>query len=393
MSAPDSVHIAMKVAIFTDNDFGKVNGVTTTLRAVLDHAPDSLDLRVYTCEAQGIESPDYLSLSSFGIGIPYYREMKMYFPPFRRFLRHAAADGVELVHYTTPGPVGLAAMWVAHRLNVRMVGSFHTDLAEYTRVLSGSAWLGDLMHQYMRWPYGKCDRIFVPSEATREMLVRGRIDASKIDIWRRGVSTTRFDPARRSAALRARWSATDQRPVLLYVGRLSREKGLSLLEPLTRFLRNHRTSHRLVIAGDGPMRDELRERCRDAVFMGMLTHEEVAVTMASSDVFLFPSRTDTAGNVVLEAQACGLPVLVSDAGGPHENIVPGQTGFVCHAFEDFAYRTTELLRYSEKRTPMSEAARQYALTRSWDSALAPLYRAYAETRPATTAPLGARAAA
>src|SRR5262249_34987653 len=152
---------------------------------------------------------------AFGIGIPYYREMKMYLPPFRRFLRHAEADGIELIHYTTPGPVGLAAMWVAQRLNIPMVGSFHTDLAEYTRVLSGSARLGDLMHQYMRWPYGKCDRIFVPSEATREMLVGGGIDASKIDIWRRGVDTMRFDRARRSAALRAQWGASDDRPVLV----------------------------------------------------------------------------------------------------------------------------------------------------------------------------------
>ena len=134
----------MRVAIFTDNDFTKVNGVTTTLRAVLDHAPDSLDLRVYTCEAHGMDADEYLALSAYGIGIPYYREMKIYWPPFRRFLRHAAEDGIELIHYTTPGPVGLAAMWVARRLNLRMIGSFHTDLAEYARVLSGSTRLGDI---------------------------------------------------------------------------------------------------------------------------------------------------------------------------------------------------------------------------------------------------------
>src|SRR5215467_3644169 len=118
---------AMKVAIFTDNDFTKVNGVTTTLRAVLEHAPATVDIRVYTCEGVGIDTPDYLALRAFGVGIPYYREMKMYWPPFRRFVRHAALANIDLVHYTTPGPVGLAAMWVANRLGVRMVGSFHTD--------------------------------------------------------------------------------------------------------------------------------------------------------------------------------------------------------------------------------------------------------------------------
>ena len=373
----------MKVAIFTDNDFTKVNGVTTTLRAVLAHAPDSLDLRVYTCETDETDSEEYLALSAPGVGIPYYREMKVYWPPFQRFLRHAAADGIELVHYTTPGPVGLAAMWVAHRLRLPMVGSFHTDLAEYTRVLSGSDRLGDLMHHYMRWPYGRCQRIFVPSEATRAMLVRGHIEPAKIDIWRRGVDTASFDPARRSASLREQWGVSHERPALLYVGRTSREKGLSLLEPITRSLTEAGTSHRLIIVGDGPMRRELREACPDAIFTGTLTADQVAVAMASSDVFVFPSRTDTAGNVVLEAQACGLPVLVSDAGGPRENVCPGQTGFVCSGLPDFAYRCAELLRRPEKRKAMADAARQYALTRGWASALAPLYRAYVETRPAT----------
>ncbi len=379
----------MKVAIFTDNDFSKVNGVTTTLRAVLDHAPDALDLRIYTCESSGSETADYLGLPAYGCGIPYYREMKMYWPPFRRFLRHAAADGVELVHYTTPGPVGLAAAWVAHRLKVRMVGSFHTDLAEYTRLLSGSQRLGDIMHRYMRWAYGKCDRIFVPSESTRDMLVRGDIEATKIDIWRRGVETARFTPARRSAALRTRWGVSEKRPALLYVGRVSREKGLSLFDPLRQLLQQSGTSHRLIVVGDGPMQRELRDRCCDAVFTGTLGPDEVAIAMASADAFIFPSRTDTAGNVVLEAQASGLPVLVSDAGGPRENILPGQSGFVCHGLEDFAGRATELLRSASTRKTMGGAARAYALTRSWDSALAPLYRAYAETRQsAVSAPLG-----
>jgi glycosyltransferase involved in cell wall biosynthesis len=366
----------MKVAIFTDNDFDKVNGVTTTLRAVLQHAPANMDLRIYTCDGVGIESPDYLGLQAFGIGIPYYREMKMYVPPFRRFLRHAIADGVRLVHYTTPGPVGFAALWVASRLNLRVVGSFHTDLAEYTRMLSGSRRLGDLMHQYMKWPYGKCERIFVPSEATRELLLRGKIASSKIEIWRRGVATTQFNPARRSAALREHWGVTDSKPALLYVGRLSREKGLVLLDPLARALDAAGTSHRLVLVGDGPMRHELRSTCRDAVFAGTLAPDDVAVAMASADAFVFPSQTDTAGNVVLEAQASGLSVLVTDRGGPRENMRPGETGFVCGDLPEFVRRATDVLRCAEKRRRFGEAARQYSLTRRWDAALEPLYRSY-----------------
>src|SRR5580700_3106168 len=330
----------MKVAIFTDNDFGKVNGVTTTLRAVLEHAPDDLDLRIYTCESVGMEAIDYLSLSAFGIGIPFYREMKMYFPPLRRFLRHAMADGVDLVHFTTPGPVGLAAMWVASRLGLRMIGSFHTDLAEYTRLLSGSRWLGSLMQEYMRWPYGKCERVFVPSGATRDMLIRARIDPARIEIWPRGVSTTQFDPAKRSPALRERWRVSGRRPALVYVGRLSCEKGLGLLGPLTRHLDYAGVAHRLVFVGDGPMRQELEALCPGAVFTGTLSADDVAVAMASADLFVFPSLTDTAGNVVLEAQASGLPVVVTNVGGPHENMIAGRTGVVSADRDDFIRLTS-----------------------------------------------------
>src|SRR5262249_52511965 len=125
----------VNVAIFTDNDFEKVNGVTTTLRALIAHAPDKVDARIYTCGGVCVDSPDYRSLGAHGIGIPFYREMKMYKPPLRRLLRHVQAAGVDVVHLTTPGPVGLAGLWVASKLGVRVIGSFHTDLAEYTRQL------------------------------------------------------------------------------------------------------------------------------------------------------------------------------------------------------------------------------------------------------------------
>jgi glycosyltransferase involved in cell wall biosynthesis len=366
----------MNVAIFTDNDFGKVNGVTTTLAAALEHAPDDLNVRVYTCDEIGAETGDYLSLAAFGAGIPFYREMKMYLPPSRKFLRHAMTDAIEVVHLTTPGPVGLAALWVASRLGIPIVGSFHTDLAEYTRILSGSRGLGRLMEWYMRWLYGHCDRILAPSDATRDMLVRTGLERSRIDIWRRGVSTVRFDPAKRSQALRDTWGVSDERPAIIYVGRVSKEKGLQMLKPFSRFLEYGGVAHRVIVVGDGPMRAELQQECPDAVFTGTLRQDEVAVAMASADFLLFPSRTDTAGNVVLEAQASGLPVLVSEEGGPRENLRPAESGFICGAFNDFVRRAGDLLRHPRKRREMSAAAREYALTRRWETALEPLYDSY-----------------
>lgn len=368
----------MNVGIFTDNDFDKVNGVTTSLRAVLDHAPADLNLRVYTCASSGSDTPTYLALRSPGCGIPYYTEMKVHLPPVVRLLRQAERDRLDLIHLTTPGPVGLAALWIASRLHLPVVGSFHTHLAEYTSTLSGSKRLGALMQHYLRWSYGHCQHVLAPSEATRSLLISNHMEADRIRLWRRGVSTKRFDPRRRSESLRRQWTVSDARPALLYVGRLSHEKGLREMAAVRRFLQARRTPHRLVFVGDGPMRSELEQLCPEAVFTGTLQPNDVAVAMASSDLFVFPSRTDTAGNVVLEAQACGLPVLVTDEGGPRENVRTGDSGVVCASTRDFCRATLELCANEARRRRMGDAAREYALTRRWETALQPLYDTYRE---------------
>ena len=368
----------MKVAVFTDNDFDKINGVTTTLTAVLKHAPPDIEPRIYTASALGSDQPDYLALRSFGIGIPFYREMKMYLPHWRQYLERVRDERVEVLHLTTPGPLGLVALWVASQARLPLVGSFHTDLSAYTRMLSGSDRLGSWMQEYMRWMYNRCQRILVPSEATRRLMVKAKGHSDRIRVWTRGVDTALFTPERRSSRLRDDWRVSDARPALLYVGRVSKEKGLDLLPSLQDALWTRRIDHRLIITGDGPMRRELGKRCPDAVFTGPLGREAVADVFASADLFVFPSHTDTAGNVVLEAQASGLPVVVSDEGGPHENMHPGISGLVCPGTDagTWADQVAFLVRAPAARDSLSLGAREYALSRRWEAALAPLYQSY-----------------
>jgi glycosyltransferase involved in cell wall biosynthesis len=370
----------MNVAVFTDNDFDKINGVTTTLTALLRHAPSDIKPRIFTAAAIAADYPDYLALRSFGVGIPFYPGMMMYVPNWRRFLERVSADRIDVIHLTTPGPIGLMALWVAARAALPLVGSFHTDLAAYTRMLSGSDRLGAWMREYMRWMYGRCERVMVPSEATRQMLINAKSCVDRIQLWTRGVDTSQFTPWRRSPALRAEWRASEERPVLLYVGRISKEKGLDLLPGLQAALRARGVEARLVVAGEGPMQAELAGSCPDAIFTGPLGRDAVADVFASADLFVFPSRTDTAGNVVLEAQASGLPVVVSDAGGPKENMRPGVTGVVCGGQEPgtWADQIAPLLASAGPRGSMGRAARAYAVSRRWDAALAPLYQAYRE---------------
>jgi glycosyltransferase involved in cell wall biosynthesis len=368
----------MRVAILTDNDFAKINGVTTTLRAVLKHAPPDIRPRVYTLSDVGLEEPSYLALKAPGMAIPFYPAMRMYWPRLGTLARHLAADRAELVHVTTPGPAGLAARALVSRLGLPLVGSFHTHLAEYTTVLSGSGRLGSWMNLYMRWLYGRCQRLLVPSVDTLLRLRHAGWDGSRLGVWRRGVDTDLFTPARRSAALRESWGVSAARPAILYAGRLSAEKGLARLAGILGYLNPRRIDARLIVVGDGPMASELREQCPDAIFMGEVPHDQVGAVMASADLFVFPSDTDTAGNVVLEAQASGLPVLVSRLGGPREHMLDGDTGVVCDpaAMVDFARRTAQLVVDGERRAAMGEAARRYSLTRTWDAALQPLFAAY-----------------
>jgi glycosyltransferase involved in cell wall biosynthesis len=380
----------MNVAIFTDNDFDKINGVTTTLTAALRHAPASQRLRVYTAATLAVDTPEYLAVRSLGMPIPFYRDMRMYLPRLFEFVARAKADRIDVIHLTTPGPIGLAALFVAWRLRLPIVGSFHTDLAAYAATLSGSARLGSLMREYMRWPYGKCVKILAPSGHTRRLLIDAKTDPAKVDLWQRGVDTSLFSPARRSQALRDSWHVSSRRPALLYVGRVSREKQLLTLPAVQDRLHALGIEHRFVIAGGGPLLSELQKRMPDAIFTGPLSRDAVAQVFASSDLFVFPSRTDTAGNVVLEAQASGLPVVISGTGGPRENMVAGRTGTVCHnnGADEWASAIAAMLRNEVRQNEMRAAARQYALTRTWELAMQPLYRAYLEAhlRRATATP-------
>ena len=370
----------MNVGIFTDNDFGTANGVTTSLRAVLRHAPDSIRPHIYTASEIGDDSPDYFAAKSIGVGLPFYREMRLYLPRLNLFLQRVREDGMDLVHFTTPGPIGLAARFVAWRLGLRSVGSVHTHLAACTAQLSGSDRLAALMGHYLRWCYRRCDRVLVPSESTRDVLVGSGIDGTRVSFWRRGVDVDLFSPTKRSQALREHWRVSDRRPAIVYAGRISREKGLALLPAVRSALHRRGIDHRLVLLGDGPMRAELQARLPDAVFTGTLSSRDLAVALASSDLLLFPSETDSAGHVVLEAQASGIPALVSDRGGPKEYIKPNQTGFICFAgdAEGFACHAASLLHEVRRRRQMGDAARAHALTLRWDAALQPLYQVYTE---------------
>jgi glycosyltransferase involved in cell wall biosynthesis len=367
----------MRVAVFTDNDFDKVNGLTTTLTALLEHAPVDVSPRIYTASSLGTNAPDYLALRSIALPIPFCSETALYLPHPREYLRRIQRDAIDVLHLTTPGPLGLTALWIAARTGLPIVGSLHTDLAKYTTARSGSRSLGLLMAQYVRRVYGRCGQTLAPSNATREQLIELGLPPERVELWRRGVDTALFSPSRRASRLRERWRTSARELVLLYVGTLSRDKSLDGLPEVLYRLRAKGVPHRMVIAGDGPYRKTLAEQIPDAVFTGALDRSDVADVFAAADLFVFPS-TDTAGNAVLEAQASGLPVVVSASGGQIEQMLPGVTGLVCEHSDPkrWADVIACLATDERRRGEMGRAARAFALRRRWSDALAPIYQAY-----------------
>lgn len=380
----------MRTAVFTDNDFHKVNGVTTTWRAVLQATAAAREVRIYTAADEAVDLPDYFAAASFGCGLPWYRDMRVYLPRLRRFRRQVQRDDVSVVHVATPGPVGLAGRWVARELGLPLVGSYHTHLGDYAGAMSGSPRLGRALDAYMRWFYAPCATLLVPSDAAATQLVGQGYRADSMRIWPRGVDTTLFAPDKASAALRRNWHVDERRPAILYAGRLSVEKGLAIVEAVQRRLHRGAVAHRFIFAGDGPMRARLMRECPDGVFLGSLSHTAMAQVMASADVLFFPSATDTFGNVVLEAQASGLAAVVSDRGGPAQQVRAGVTGSVCTAgdADAFADALVALLRSPARRLAMGHAARQVAVGRSWDVAVRPLLAAWQDAREMAAARRG-----
>jgi phosphatidylinositol alpha 1,6-mannosyltransferase len=269
-----------------------------------------------------------------------------------------------------------AQRWAAAR-GIPVVSSFHTHFVSYFRYY-GVPWLEGFGWRMLRRFYARCARVYVPSEAIiRELDEHG---IGRTELWSRGIDLARFAPEHRSRELRTLAGADDATPVLLMVSRLVKEKDMADLVAMERELRRRGSTHRLVLVGDGPMRAELEAALPDAFFAGHQSGEALARWYASGDVFVFPSTTETFGNVVLEAQASGMPTVVVDRGGPPDLVTPGETGFVARPNDpaDLADRVEALLRDPVERQRMGLAARDAARWRDWSAINGRLLDSYRE---------------
>lgn len=371
------------LAHFTDTLY-EVNGVGLTLQRQLQAAISAnKKYTLITCDTEA-RLPQQGVRNFVPIGVFHFSEypqQNLFHPPFFEILNYCYEQHFTHIKTATPGPMGLAALVVARLLHLPLWGTYHTAVPQYVQYLTGDAGMEELMWKYIIWFYNQMDLVFVPSGATAEELAQKGIEPQKIRVYPRGVDVELFHPAKRNGVLEKRYQVKDGLK-LLYVGRVSKEKNLQLLASAFKTLIHSHPELKLFIVGDGPYLEEMRREMwgSPCVFTGYLAGEDLAEVYASCDLFVFPSTTDTFGNVVLEAQASGLPVIVTDSGGPQENVLDGITGIIVPGDDEEALRRAldRILGQPQRLQEMGRAARDYVKQRSFASAFQDAWKMYEE---------------
>src|SRR5436190_96326 len=363
-----------KRAWFTDT-LEDVNGVATTIQKMTAAGAAAGNELIVVTSRSNLRIDEFPIKNFPPIGefeLPEYELQKLSFPPILQMLDYIQREKFTEIIISTPGPVGLTALLAAKMLNLQTSGIYHTDFPQYVRILTEDSFLESMAWRYMHWFYGQLDTVFVNSEEYRQSWIRHGLDPVKLKILPRGLVTELFHPDRREPAFFDKFGASNGEVRLLYVGRISREKDLDLLVDAYRRLRKEGLPVQLFVVGHGPYSEALAKSLPEAFFTGYLRGKELATAYASADVFVFPSTTDTFGNVILEAQACGLPVVVSDSGGPKELVEDKANGLITksHDVEDFTRAIRALVTDSALRERMANSARDSVTDRSWPRAFA-----------------------
>ena len=359
----------MKVSLVTETYPPEVNGVARTLdRLCRGLAARGHEVRVVRPRPlEPVGDGPVRQIVVPGAPLPGYGRLRFgWYCPWRlaEFWR---AEPPDVVHVATEGPLGLAALRSAGRLGLPVTSTFHTDFDQYFRFYGFGA-LRRAARSYLRWFHNRTACTLAPTAAQSETLASAGF--RRVAVLSRGVDAELFHPGRRSEELRRSWDAAEGSLVALYVGRLAAEKNLSLLEHAARTLLGRVPGARMVLVGDGPEDGRLRRDHPDFVFCGERRGEDLATCYASADLFLFPSLTETFGNVVAEAMASGLAVVAFDRAAAAELIEDAVQGALVRPEEPAAFprRAVELaLEGSARVRAMGRLARGPAEAHGWDA--------------------------
>ena len=369
-SQPDAHRRGLRIAFVTESYPPEINGVANTVARVIDGLRSrSHEVQVVRPRQgrhdQGARPHGPHDVLTGGMAIPMYGQLRLGFPSRRRLQDLWQAQPPDVVHIATEGPLGWSALQAASRLRLPVCSDFRTNFQAYSKFY-GLAWLKNPIISYLRSFHNLCHSTMVPTDALRQALAQEGF--SPLSVVARGVDVTLFTPARRSDSLRALWGVAKDEVVALYVGRLAAEKNLQLLLEAFRNMRAADPRVRLVIVGDGPIRGQLQAQCPDAIFAGFQRGEDLAACYASSDMFLFPSLTETFGNVTAEAMASGLAVVAFDDAGAGQLIQHRGNGLLAPRDDpaQFVQLATGLAIDGALRERLGAQARDTARHMGWD---------------------------
>jgi len=329
----------LRIAVVTETYLPEINGVAVTMGRLVDglrereHTIQLIRPRQFPAEVP-MRAPFFEEVLHRGLAIPRYDMLKLGFPARRKLMRLWALKRPDIVHIVTEGPLGWSALSAARALGLPVSSDFHTNFHAYSTHY-GIGWLKPSIVTYLRMLHNRTHCTLVPTAGMRDELLK--LKFRDLKVVARGIDTRLFNPVRRSDDLRRSWGVAPGDPVALHVGRLAAEKNLPLLlKTFERMLTvNPRTQ--LVLVGDGPERASLEANYPQYVYGGVRTGEDLATYYASADIFLFPSVTETYGNVTLEAMASGLAVVAYNYAAAEEHIHHDQNGLVARPNDDTAF--------------------------------------------------------
>ncbi|MEA5122371.1 glycosyltransferase family 4 protein [Xanthomonas floridensis] len=346
----------MRYAIVTETYPPEVNGVALTVHGLetgLRARGHQVDVVRPRQNGDPAEAADALLVR--GAALPRYPGLKFGLPATQRLTRHWRMSQPDAIYIATEGPLGWSAMRAARRLGIPVASGFHTRFDEYLPDY-GAAWLQGTALRWMRRFHNQAEATLVP---TRELQQTLRDDGFQhVQVLARAVDSQQFDPARRDPALRAEWGIEGEGFAAIYVGRIANEKNLPLAVHAFRKLQQVRPKARFVWVGDGPARAKIAHENPDFIFSGIQRGDALARHFASGDLFLFPSRSETFGNVTLEAMASGVATVAFDYGAAREYLRNGQTGAAVETDEAFVQAAVALTRDDALRQRLAAAAAQ-----------------------------------
>lgn len=299
-----------------------------------------------------------------GLPIPFYKQLRMGLPAKGELTRLWSKQRPDIVHIATEGPLGWSALQVAKKLKLPISTDFRTNFHAYSQHY-GIGWLSGTVMAYLKKFHNSAHSTMVPTVELRDELNQSGF--KRLSVVPRGVDTQFFSPTKRSLHLRASWGVAPESRVLLYVGRLAAEKNLHLVFQTYKRMLKHHPDIKLVLVGDGPLRNQLQAQHPEAIFAGFQTGQALSKHYASADIFLFASRTETFGNVTLEAMASGLAVIAFDHAAAGQLIESGLNGMLARADMDldFEMAVQTLLNSPELMTNIAHNAHSSAQELSW----------------------------